>query len=101
MVSSDVVEALPRIDVSGLVSPELPARLAVARALDHAARSRGFFYVEGHGLPERLSTELLLAAVEFFRLPDSVKLRYYIGASTNHRGYVPPGEEVFYAGSKD
>ncbi|HEX4507907.1 MAG TPA: 2OG-Fe(II) oxygenase family protein, partial [Alphaproteobacteria bacterium] len=29
------------------------------------------------------------------------KMAVYIGRSSNHRGYVPPGEEVFAAGTKD
>jgi isopenicillin N synthase-like dioxygenase len=34
-------------------------------------------------------------------LPDPRKAEYYIGKSQNHRGYVPPGEEVFYGGARD
>ena len=41
------------------------------------------------------------ASREFFALPSAAKLEYYIGRSKNHRGYVPPGEEVFYSQTKD
>jgi isopenicillin N synthase-like dioxygenase len=94
-------ERLPLIDVSGLASPDPATRQATARDLDRAARAAGFFYVTHHGLPASLVQGMVAAATEFFALPDTHKQRYYIGDSTNHRGYVPPGEEVFYAGSKD
>lgn len=101
MVTADIGKALPRVDVSGLASPERGARMAVARALDDAARTHGFFYVEGHGVEKALCSGLMQAAAEFFALPETVKRGYYIGDSSNHRGYVPPGEEVFYGGDKD
>ena len=85
----------------GYKSPDLAVRERTAQALDHAAQSSGFFYVVEHGLPQALQDGLLQAAEHFFLLPEAVKQRYYIGSSRNHRGYVPPGEETFYAGSKD
>jgi isopenicillin N synthase-like dioxygenase len=94
-------EQLPLIDVSGLASPELAMRKRTALELDHAAQTSGFFYVSGHGVSENASQGLLHAIQRFFNLPEAVKQRYYIGLSRNHRGYVPPGEETFYAGSKD
>ncbi len=94
-------EHLPLIDISGLESPDLSVRRRTAQELDHAARNAGFFYARQHGLSQALLRGLESAAAEFFALPELVKQRYYIGGSRNHRGYVPPGEEVFYAGSKD
>jgi isopenicillin N synthase-like dioxygenase len=94
-------ERLPLIDISGLESPDLSARRRTAQELDRAARSAGFFYAQRHGLSQALLRGLESAAADFFALPEAVKQRYYIGGSRNHRGYVPPGEEVFYAGSKD
>jgi isopenicillin N synthase-like dioxygenase len=95
------LQRLPLIDVSGLESADLATRRATASELDRAACSAGFFYATEHGLPPSLSEGLIAAAAEFFALPEADKQRYYIGTSTNHRGYVPPGEEVFYGGSKD
>ena len=94
-------ECLPLVDVSGLSSPDVGLRRATASNLDHAARNAGFFYATEHGLAPALLDGLVSAAAEFFALPEAHKQRYYIGDSSNHRGYVPPGEEIFYAGSKD
>ncbi|MET0792773.1 MAG: 2-oxoglutarate and iron-dependent oxygenase domain-containing protein [Polyangiaceae bacterium] len=101
MASRGDFERLPLIDVSGLHNPALSERRRAALELDRAAHHSGFFYAVDHGLEQPLIDGLESAAAEFFALPEAVKQRYYIGESTNHRGYVPPGEEVFYAGSKD
>jgi isopenicillin N synthase-like dioxygenase len=101
MASRGDFERLPLIDVSGLESADLSARRRAALELDRAARNSGFFYAAEHGLAPTLIDGLEAAAADFFALPEAIKQRYYIGSSTNHRGYVPPGEEVFYAGSKD
>ena len=40
-------------------------------------------------------------ARRFFARPLEEKMRFYIGQSSNHSGYVPEGEEQFVGGSKD
>lgn len=85
--------SVPAIDIHGLFSDDPADRRAVADALGQAARDVGFFYVVGHGLSEALRAALLEQTQRFFALPSDTKMRYYIGKSDNHRGYVPPGEE--------
>ena len=92
---------LPVVDVSGLYSDEIEARRKTARALGAACREAGFFYLTGHRVAPSLIEGLLEQAAAFFALPSEGKYEYYIGKSTNHRGYVPPGEEVFYGGARD
>jgi isopenicillin N synthase-like dioxygenase len=94
-------QSLPIVDVSGLYADELDARRETARALGAACREAGFFYLMGHRIDERAIGGLLAQAEAFFALPSEQKLEYYIGKSSNHRGYVPPGEEVFYGGARD
>jgi isopenicillin N synthase-like dioxygenase len=94
-------ERLPIVDVSGLRSPSLDVRSATAADLGRAARECGFFYATGHGLPDPLITALIHHAQTFFALPTAEKMRWYIGLSPNHRGYVPEGEETFAAGTYD
>lgn len=94
-------QSLPLVDVSGLYASERESRRRAARALVDAARDAGFFYLTGHRISDELVQGLLEEAARFFSQPDEVKLSHYIGKSPNHRGYVPPGEEVFYGGARD
>lgn len=94
-------DALPIVDISGLRSPSSENRVATARILGQAARECGFFYAIGHGLPEALIQAVIAQAKNFFALPIEEKMRWYIGHSPNHRGYVPEGEETFAAGTYD
>jgi isopenicillin N synthase-like dioxygenase len=100
-MSADPFQALPIVDVSPLVSGATGGIEQTVAALRRAASEVGFLYVTGHGVPEALIAGLEGAARDFFALPDATKRQYYIGRSTNHRGYVPTGEEVFYGQSKD
>lgn len=94
-------DRLPIVDVSGLYSDDRDRRLATALELDRAARDAGFFYVTGHQVARGLQAALVEQARRFFDAPEDWKMRYYIGESTAHRGYVPEGEEVFAAGKRD
>jgi isopenicillin N synthase-like dioxygenase len=91
---------LPLVDVAGLAG-DVDAQARVADALGRAAREVGFLYVTGHGIPQARFDALLDAARHFFALPLEEKMRVYIGRSTNHRGYVPEGEEVYAGGTHD
>src|SRR6185369_7392718 len=93
--------SVPVVDVAALRDGSPAARDKVARELERPAREVGFLYVAGHGVPQPLFDNLLSVTREFFAQPLQRKMAVYIGRSTNHRGYVPIGEEVFYAGSKD
>ena len=94
-------DRLPIVDVSGLFSDDLGERLATACELDRAARDAGFFYVTGHQVAREQQAELVAQARRFFAAPENWKMRYYIGQSVAHRGYVPEGEEVFAGGKRD
>jgi len=93
--------SLPVVEAAGLSSTDLAVRRRAAVALGEAAREVGFFYLVGHGVPAALGARLTEQAAAFFALPRERKLALHIGRSSNHRGYVPPGEEVFYGGGRD
>jgi isopenicillin N synthase-like dioxygenase len=80
---------LPVIDVSGLFDASPGPRARVAAALGEAARTSGFFYITGHGVPEALMREMFVASKAFHERPRTYKMRYWSGFTTNHRGYVP------------
>ena len=91
---------LPLVDVAGLAG-DAAAQARVAGELGRAAREVGFLYVTGHGIAQARFDALVEAARRFFALPLEEKMRVYIGRSTNHRGYVPEGEEVYAGGTHD
>ncbi|MES1162968.1 MAG: 2-oxoglutarate and iron-dependent oxygenase domain-containing protein, partial [Rhizobacter sp.] len=62
------MSSLPLIDVAPLRDPRAgdSARGAVARALDSAARTQGFFYVANHRVDPALVARAAQLAREFF-----------------------------------
>jgi isopenicillin N synthase-like dioxygenase len=92
---------LPIVDVGPLYSTDPVDRSNAAKALDAAARESGFFYAVGHQVPEVDRQRLVLSAQSFFSLALEEKMRWYIGNSKHHKGYVPEGEEVFEGGTRD
>lgn len=94
-------DSIPTIDVAALRSDDPAARRAVVDELGRAARDVGFAQLVGHGIEPSLFDALLAATKTFFELPYDEKMRVYIGRSTNHRGYVPAGEEVFAGATPD
>jgi isopenicillin N synthase-like dioxygenase len=94
-------QSLPIVDVAALLDPRASSLDPTVAALRRAASEVGFLYVTGHGIGTERIAALEQAARELFSLPQAAKLAYHIGRSSNHRGYVPPGEEVFYGQSKD
>jgi len=92
---------LPVVDISGLYEEDACARKDVAACLVSAVREYGFFYLLGHRVPSELIDNLITQAKSFFQQPIEKKMRWYIGNSKHHRGYVPEGEEVFYGSTFD
>lgn len=93
--------SLPIIDISGLFSASLSDRKKVAFEIRSAATTAGFFYVIGHGIAREERDALCRVAKRFFARPVTEKMRSFIGQSSNHTGYVPEGEEVFYGQKPD
>ena len=80
---------LPVIDLSGLIDGSIEDKKRVAAELGHAARTSGFFYITGHGVPQDLIDATFAASKQFHEMPRSFKMKYWSGFTTNHRGYVP------------
>jgi isopenicillin N synthase-like dioxygenase len=93
--------SVPVVDVAPLYSSVPEDRANAAKALDAAVRESGFFYAVGHRVPEVDRQGLIASARRFFSLPLETKMRWYIGNSKHHKGYVPEGEEVFEGGTMD
>jgi isopenicillin N synthase-like dioxygenase len=73
-------ESLPVIDLSLDLE-------ASARAIGRACEDVGFFYVEGHGVPEALVERVFAESRRFHALPLEEKQK--IAINSFHRGYIP------------
>lgn len=80
---------LPVIDLTGLHTDDPAQKAAVAQQLGEAARTSGFFYITGHGVPQALIDATFAASKAFHEMPRSFKMKTWSGFTTNHRGYVP------------
>lgn len=80
---------LPVIDLVGLFTGDADDKARVAAALGQAARTSGFFYITGHGIPQETIDGVIAASKAFHGMTRSEKMRYWCGFTNHHRGYVP------------
>lgn len=85
---------LPIIDIRPLVDGTGDQR-AVAEQIGRACRSRGFFYITGHGVDEALGRRLEEQSRRFFArdLEAKMRIRMDLGGRA-WRGYFPVGGEL-------
>lgn len=88
-------QKLPIIDLSALFYDDSTQRKRIANQLGDAARNSGFFYVKGHGISEKLISDIFETSRQFHTQSRSYKMKYWSGFTTNHRGYVPFEENGF------
>jgi isopenicillin N synthase-like dioxygenase len=90
-------QSIPTIDISPFVEEDQceSKKLEVAKQLDSACRSCGFFYVKGHGVRKELTDDVLGLAADFFEQPQEVKDTIAMSNSPGtFRGYQRMGENV-------
>ncbi|KAK6948029.1 Isopenicillin N synthase-like, Fe(2+) 2OG dioxygenase domain [Dillenia turbinata] len=66
--------SIPLIDLQGLDGPH---HSSLVQHIGEACKSDGFFLVKNHGIPENVVNNMLRVAREFFRLPESERLKDY------------------------
>jgi isopenicillin N synthase-like dioxygenase len=92
-----VSAGVPLIDLAPAREGGRAGRAHVARAIDEACRTIGFFAITGHGVPKPVVDELRGAAHAFFALPLAEKLRARHPIAGTNRGYHPVGGETLSA----
>lgn len=81
---------IPIIDISGIFSPLLEDRKAVARQIHAAATNNGFFYISNHGVSSAITDAAHEGCLSFFRQSQDVKNLANARQSTYFNGYKPP-----------
>lgn len=80
-------ERIPVIDLAPLLVGG--DTQTTAERIMAACRDLGFFYIQNHGVPERLRADFFAQAARFFALPLDAKLAVDVRGSHGHRGYFP------------
>ena len=88
----NVVDVVPVIDFSPMLSSRAEERQKIAGELRRACTEVGFFYLKNHGLSEPVIRRAYEAMQRFFALPLAEKMRVHYLTTPNHRGYVAPGD---------
>lgn len=88
------VSALPVIDLAPWFEGTAPGRAQVAREVDRACSSLGFFQVVGHGIPAATIEAMRRETDAFFALPLAEKLRHLPPRAGLNRGYAALGSEA-------
>jgi len=85
-------QSIPTIDLAPFLHGGETEKKAVARQVDDACRSIGFFTVVGHGVPEALIASTRQAAIDFFSLPVEEKNKVERPPQKTSRGYFGVGD---------
>lgn len=80
---------IPVIDISGLVEDRPGALEDVAARIMDASQRIGFFYIQGHGIPQAVIDGASRAMRAYFALPTEVKGLHPV--NTSQRGWMATG----------
>lgn len=81
-------DEVPVLDLSGMETAE--GRQQLAQKLHEACVGLGFFYVENHGVPQKVCDGIFEATQRYFALPLEERMKTEIDA-TYRRGFMPQG----------
>jgi isopenicillin N synthase-like dioxygenase len=80
--------SLPIVDLSLFANGDKDERQRIAREIDAICRDVGFLGVVGHGVPDKIVSELYAASKDFFRKSFDQKCRVQQPRSHVVRGYI-------------
>ena len=79
---------IPIIDLDGLSTRDPLAMARMTGEVAHACREVGFFYVQGHGVPQAILDAVMVQSRAFFAQPLAKKNALKISADSDNKGYV-------------
>ena len=85
-------QSLPILNLERF-QPDHPQRREALAELREVARTLGFFYLSGHGIPQERIDTILFLSRKFFALPERDKVEIAMHKSPHFRGYNGPGLE--------
>lgn len=80
---------IPVIDISALASDDETEFAATAAKIGEAARTVGFFYITGHGVPASLIERTYALSRAFHTAPLEQRMEVHVAHSPGTRGYIP------------
>ena len=83
---------IPVLDLGDYLAGKPGALAATAEELRHAAENVGFFFIQGHGVPQDLIDATFEASRRFHDLPDDQKMA--LKANEHNIGYMAYGASV-------
>ena len=88
---------IPLIDVAPMLAGDPAGKRRIALQVGDALETIGFFFIVGHGVPERVIRDTRDLAYEFFALPLEEKMRVPRPSMAATRGYDPPANQKLAA----
>ena len=88
----EATRSIPVIDFAPAFRGEPDGVETVARQVRHASEEVGFFYLDGHGVPEEIIAAAFEASREFHAMPLAEKERLAI--NENNIGYLAPNQSM-------
>ena len=84
------MDEIPVIDISGVLADDKAALARAARELQHAYEDVGFWFLEGHRIPQALIDRVFSEVARFHGQPMSEKLKLPI--NEHNTGYLAIGK---------
>ncbi|MEC7381045.1 MAG: 2-oxoglutarate and iron-dependent oxygenase domain-containing protein [Pseudomonadota bacterium] len=84
------MESIPEISIKDFTK----RKSSIAKEILQACEEVGFFFITDHDLNAELIRKALELSNMFFKLPNEVKLKYFIKEGAGQRGYTPYGIET-------
>ena len=91
---SDILfDEIPAVDLKDFTAQDPMLRQKFVQTLGDGFKNAGFVAVKNHGLSATMSNNLYRSIIDFFALPEEIKLKYEIAGIGGQRGYTAKGKE--------